>query len=127
MLDPALRDLPDTSDDAFKPYDRYGSPVEGMYWIPLSGEPGGGEFESFLLHMEPGARSKPHEHTGHEEFLVLEGSLLDCDEREYHAGEYVHFKPGSKHSSTAPRGCKLLVILRQGNNRALNEAELANA
>ncbi len=126
MLDLQLRELPDTTDDAFRPYDRYGTPVAGMYWLPLSSETNG-NFECFLLRMDAGARSRPHEHIGHEEFLVLEGSLLDCDGREYQAGEYVHFKPGSKHSAIAPRGCKLLVILRGGNNRALSETEISQA
>lgn len=124
MLDTALRQICKSSEADFRPYDRYGTPIEGMSWIPLSGEINGGEFEAFLLRMEAGATSKPHEHTGHEEFLMLEGSLLDCDGAEFKAGDYVHFQPGSKHSSTTPNGCKLLVILRHGNNRALSAEEL---
>ena len=124
MLDKALRQISQTSEEDFRPYDRYGDPVDGMLWIPLSGEANGGEFECFLLRMEPGATSRPHEHTGHEEFLMLEGSLIDDDGREFKAGDYVHFQPGSQHSSTTPNGCKLLVILRNGNNRALADDEI---
>ena len=125
MLDPALRSIINANQEEFRPYDRYGTPVEGMWWIPLSGEPGNGEFECFLLRMDPGAASKPHEHTGHEEFLIVDGSLIDCDDREFKTGEYVHFQPGSRHSSHTPDGCTLLVILRGGTNRALSETEIS--
>ncbi len=127
MLDNTLRSIVNANEEDFRPYDRYGDPVEGMFWVPLSGEAGNGEFECFLLRMAAGARSKPHEHTGHEEFLVIDGSLVDCDGREFKPGEYVHFHPGSRHSSHTPDGCTLLVILRDGNNRALSEAEISQA
>ena len=124
MLDSNLRQIISTEPAGFKPYDRYGDPVDGMSWIPLSGELLNGKFESFLLRMDAGATSNPHEHTGHEEFLVLDGELVDCDGKVFASGDYVHFLPGSKHSSTTPHGCTLLVILR-GNNRALTQEELA--
>ena len=77
MLDASLRQIAKTSSDQFKPYDRYGDPIAGMSWIPLSGELLNGSYECFLLRMDAGAHSKPHEHTGHEEFLVLEGVFSD--------------------------------------------------
>ena len=123
MLDASLRQVIDTGDDQFKPYDRYGEPVAGMSWIPLSGELMNGSYECFLLRMQPGAKSKPHEHTGFEEFLVIDGELVDCDDQTFRTGDYVRFEPGSKHSSHSPEGCTLLVILR-GNNRALRADEL---
>ncbi len=125
MLDTKLREIIDTSSMEFKPYDRYGKSVAGMHWIPLSGELLNGEFECFMLRMEPGAVSKPHEHMGHEEFLVLDGMMIDCDGTEYRSGDYVHLHPGSKHNSNTPDGCLLLVLLR-GNNRALSEAEITD-
>ena len=70
MLDQSLRAIVNANDENFRPYDRYGDPVPGMHWVSLSGEPGNGGFECFLLRMDPGATSKPHEHTGHEEFLI---------------------------------------------------------
>jgi len=123
MLDTNLRQIIDTASDRFRPYDRYGDPIAGMSWIPLSGELANGVFECFLLRMQAGARSNPHEHTGHEEFLMLEGELIDCDGHTFRAGDYVRFEPGSKHSSHSPEGCTLLVILR-GNNRPLQSDEL---
>jgi anti-sigma factor ChrR (cupin superfamily) len=123
MLDPKLRQTVSTSADAYKPYNRYGKPIDGMSWIALSGELLNGEFECFLLRMDAGAVSKPHEHMGFEEFLVMEGALIDCDGKAYRTGDFVRLLPGSKHSSHTPEGCTLLVMLR-GNNRALEDGEL---
>jgi anti-sigma factor ChrR (cupin superfamily) len=123
MLEPNLRQIINTEADAFKPYERYGEPVAGMSWLALSGELLNGEFECFMLRMDAGAQSKPHQHMGFEEFLVLEGELIDCDDKVYRRGDFVRLLPGSKHSSHTPNGCSLLVILR-GNNRALSDEEL---
>ena len=123
MLDSTLRQIAGTATSDFIPYNRYGDPIEGMSWVPLSGEMLNGEFECFMLRMEAGAQSRAHEHTGFEEFLMLDGELVDCDGSRYRAGDFVRFLPGSKHSSHTPDGCTLLVILR-GNNRALGAEEL---
>jgi anti-sigma factor ChrR (cupin superfamily) len=126
MLDTNLRQIISTTSDQFKAYDRYGEPVAGMFWVPLSGELRNGTYECFLLRMDAGARSKPHEHTGIEEFMVLEGELVDCDGCHYRSGDFVRLLAGSKHSSHTPNGCTLLVILR-GNNRPLGADELGAA
>jgi len=123
MLDASLRQIIATTGEQFRPYDRYGAPIAGMSWIPLSGETGNGSYECFLLRMNAGARSQPHEHTGHEEFLVVDGELIDCDGQVFKRGDYVRFQPDSKHSSSTADGCTLLVILR-GNNRPLDADEL---
>ena len=123
MLDTSLRKIISTRDDEFKPYDRYVEPIPGMSWIALSGDLLNGEFECFLLRMDPGAQSRPHEHMGFEEFLVMEGELIDCDGSVYRNGDFVRLLPGSKHSSHTPNGCVLLVMLR-GNNRPLSADEL---
>ena len=122
LLETSLREIIKTGDENFLPYDRYGSPLAGMSWLPLSGEPLNDRFECFLLRMEAGARSKPHEHTGFEEFLVMDGELIDCDGSSYRTGDFVRFSPGSMHSSHTPEGCTLLVMLR-GRNRALSDDE----
>lgn len=123
MLDTKLRAVIKTDGGNFIPYDRYGEPVAGMSWLPLSGERLNGQFECFLLRMEPGSRSLPHEHTGYEEFLVMDGEFIDYDGTRYASGDFVSYSPGSRHSSHTPNGCTLLVMLR-GNNRPLSEAEI---
>ncbi len=106
MLDTSLRQIINTGVDEFRPYDRYGDPIPGMSWIALSGELLNGEFECFLLRMEAGAKSRPHEHMGFEEFLIMEGELIDCDGTAYRSGDFVRLLPGSKHSSHTPNGCR---------------------
>jgi len=122
-LDTNLRTQHSTNQADFIPYNRYGTAITGMSWLPLSGELLNDVYECFMLRMEPGTSTKAHEHMGHEEFLVLEGHLIDLDGAEYKTGDFVHFLPGSKHSSHSVGGCLLMVVLR-GSNRALpiNEA-----
>ena len=45
--------------------------------------------------MEPGAQSVPHMHMGFEEFLMIEGELIDSDGTVFKSGEFVSFEPGS--------------------------------
>lgn len=115
LLDPALRRVIATRETAFKPYNRYGEPIPGLSWIPLSDD---SEFEGrgcYLLRFDPGAASRPHEHSEVEEFLVMEGALVDSDGRVLKAGDFVSYEAGSQHYSTAPDGCTILVFLRAGN------------
>ncbi len=103
-------------DDAagFSPYDRYGDPVPGLSWIDVSHDPHTG-CGSYFLRMEPGFSSLRHEHVDFEDFLVIEGELVDDDGTVFRAGDFVSFRPGTIHSSTTPTGCTLAVFLRQGN------------
>ena len=105
------------NDEGFRPYDRYGTPIKGLSWLPLrfDAETGMG---SFLIRFEPGAASLPHEHGGVEEFVILDGFLIDADGRRFDTGDVVSFPAGSRHHSTAPEGCTLAVFLR-GRNRLL--------
>ena len=121
LLDPAMRRVVSTADPDFRPYDRYGKLVPDLEWFPLSGETGNDEYECFLIRFKPGASSSPHEHTGTEEFLVLEGELEDPDGTVFKAGDFVSYQPGSRHYSVSPKGCVLLVNLR-GRNRPLDAA-----
>ena len=103
--------------EAFRPYDRFGAPLPGMSWLPLRYDPQTGT-GSFLLRFEPGTASRPHEHGGVEEFVVLEGWLLEEDGRRLETGAVASFAPGSRHFSLAPEGCTIAVFLR-GRNRLL--------
>ena len=98
----------------FVPYDRYGAPVPGLSWINISFDPETG-CGSYLLRMEPGSGSLPHEHVDYEDFFVVDGELVDDDGTVFRAGDFVSFRPGTVHSSHAPRGCTIAVFLRAGN------------
>ncbi len=64
---------------------------------------------SYLLKMAPGASSALHGHAGAEEFLVLEGELVDFDGQVFRTGDHVQLEAGSVHTSLSPTGCRLLV------------------
>ncbi len=115
-MDPKDRAILPTSGASFRPYDRYGFENPAMDWIPLSAE-ANGDFETFVLKMKPGAHSTPHRHRGREEFLVLHGSMVDCDGTEFNTGDYVKYRPGSTHHSHSVDGCTLLVILTGQNEQ----------
>ena len=119
ILDSSLRTIIETGGGNFRPYDRYGVELPGMTWLPLSLN-AEEMLDLFLLRFEPGAQSYPHEHTTAEQFLMMEGSLTDCDGHVFKAGDFVRFEPGSEHHSLSTDGCLILVILR-GANRALKD------
>ena len=102
----------------FIPFDNYGVTVPGMSWHKISYNKENGGQGTYILKMEPGAKSLPHEHIGFEEFLMLDGELVDPDGKIFKKGEFISFEPGSKHSSHTINGCLVLVFMR-GINQLL--------
>ena len=102
----------------FKPFDNYGEVVPGMSWHKISYNKENGGQGTYILKMEPGAKSLLHQHNGFEEFLVLDGELIDPDDKVFKKGDFVSFEPGSKHSSFTKNGCLVLVFMR-GINTAI--------
>lgn len=101
----------------FTPYYSGGREVEKLSWIPLNFDEESGK-GSFLIRFEPGGESRHHVHTGGEEFLMLEGALIDDDGTVFKPGDYVHFAPGTSHSSKCPDGC-LAIVYIGGRNTAV--------
>jgi len=112
------RKITNIYDVQFKPFDNYGSPVEGMSWHKISYNKENGGQGSYLLKMDPNSKSLLHIHTGYEEFLMLEGELTDPDGKIFKKGDFVTFEPGSTHSSHSKDGCLILVFMR-GINKSL--------
>ena len=102
----------------FLPFDNYGQPIPGMNWHKISYNKENGGHGTYLLKMDPGARSLTHEHTGFEEFLMISGELTDSDGKIFKKGDFISFEPGSKHSSHTINGCLVLVFMR-GINQPL--------
>jgi anti-sigma factor ChrR (cupin superfamily) len=102
----------------FVPFDNYGTIVPGMSWHKISYSKENGGQGTYVLKMEPGAKSLSHEHTGFEEFLMLDGELIDPDGKIFRKGDFITFEPGSKHSSHTINGCLVLVFMR-GINQPL--------
>ena len=116
MSDNASRRLVVRGDETerYVPYDRYGDAIPGLSWINISQDPETG-CGSYFLRMEPGFASLRHEHVDYEDFLVIEGELVDDDGSVFRTGDFVSFRPGTVHSSTTTTGCTLAVFLRTGN------------
>ena len=112
------RKITNLQDVEFVPFDNYGVVVPGMSWHKISYNKENGGQGTYVLKMEPGAKSLPHEHTGFEEFLMLDGELIDPDGRIFKKNDFVSFEPGSKHSSHTIKGCLVLVFMR-GINQPL--------
>jgi len=102
----------------FKPFDNYGVTVPGMSWHKISYDKQNGGYGTYILKIEPNAKSLHHVHTGYEEFLMLEGELTDLDGKIFKKGDFVTFEPGSTHSSHTKEGCLILVFMR-GINKPL--------
>jgi anti-sigma factor ChrR (cupin superfamily) len=90
-------------------YDLEGPVQPEMAWQPISfsKETGVG---SYLMRMQPGAVVFEHTHPGFEEFVILEGELIDTDGTTYKAGDFVSFEPGTRHGSRTETGCLLAVF-----------------
>ena len=98
----------------FTPFNSYGKSIQGMSCHKISYNENTG-IGSYILKMAPGARSLKHRHQNYEEFYVLEGELIDEDNTIFKKGDFISYKPGSKHTSFTKKGCLLLVFLRNKN------------
>lgn len=96
----------------FVPFNRYGKAIPKLFWAPLSFDHETGE-GCFSIKFEPGGVSKPHEHLGFEEMLILEGELVDHDGVVYKKGQFVSLEPGTTHYSASPNGCQTLAFYRR--------------
>jgi anti-sigma factor ChrR (cupin superfamily) len=93
----------------FLPYDLEGPVQPEMSWLPVSYDRDSGQ-GSYLMRMEPGAVTIEHEHQGLEEFLILEGDLVDSDGTRFTAGDFVSYEAGTRHNSWSEGGCLLAVF-----------------
>ena len=95
---------------AFKPFIIDGQAIEGQSYLQLDNSfPDGTGFH--IYRMAPGSSSQPHEHTSHEQFLVLEGEVKDNDGFVYRPGDFVLLKRGTQHSSHTDTGATLAVFV----------------
>tara|TARA_B100001113_G_C20643414_1_gene420271 strand:+ start:127 stop:483 length:357 start_codon:yes stop_codon:yes gene_type:complete len=99
----------------FKPFDRYGKPIKGWSWHKISFEKKT-NFGTYISKLDPGTKTFPHIHSGHEEFLILKGELIDSDGTIFKKGDFVSYKPNSRHSSYSKKGCLILTFMRGRNN-----------
>ena len=62
----------------------------------------------YLMRMDPGAATIAHEHRGFEDFMILEGELIESDGTVLRRGDVVSYAPGTRHNSRTETGCTLI-------------------
>jgi len=97
------------ADRRFIDYDLEGPVQPEMAYLPISYDRVSGQ-GSYLMRMAPGAVTIPHDHDGMEEFMILEGSITDSDGSVFGPGDFVSYRPGTRHNSWSGPGCLLLVF-----------------
>jgi quercetin dioxygenase-like cupin family protein len=90
----------------YRVYDMEGPVQEDMGWLPLSYDANGNG--CYAIRMAPGAETIEHTHAGVEDYLILEGELIESDGRVLQAGDFVHYDAGSRHNSRTETGCLLI-------------------
>lgn len=93
----------------FQAYDLEGPVQPEMSWLPVSYDrlTGNG---CYLMRMEPGAVTLAHDHRGVEDFLILEGELVDDDGAVFRPGDFVSYAAGTRHNSRTVTGCLIAVF-----------------
>lgn len=104
--------------DRFVPYTPYGGiSIDGLSWVKIDFDEHN-RVGTYLLKFAPGAASMMHEHGETEQFLIMDGELIDCDGYVMKPGDFVRYDKGSQHWSRTVHGCTILVVLK-GPNRKL--------
>ena len=91
----------------YQPYDLEGPLQEDISYIPLTYDPAT-KRGTYVIRMAPGAATIAHTHRQNEDYLILEGDLIEPDGRRLGPGDFVHYEPGSRHNSRTEGGCLLI-------------------
>ena len=100
----------------FKPFKKYGAPIKGWTWHDVSFDKKT-HFGTYISKLKPGTKTIQHTHSGYEEFLILEGELIDSDGTIFKKGDFISYEPNSSHSSYTKKGCLILTFMRGHNNQ----------
>jgi len=97
----------DTGKAEYSVYDFEGPALDGVYQLDLTydRETGHG---AYMIRMEPGTITTRHVHTLREEYLIIEGDIVESDGTVLGPGEYIVYEPGSEHNSRTEHGALLI-------------------
>ncbi len=93
----------------FLAYDLEGPVQPEMSWLPVSFDRSSGN-GCYLMRMQPGAVTIVHRHDGVEDFIILEGELIDDDGAVFGPGDFVSYEAGTRHNSRTETGCLIAVF-----------------
>ena len=110
-----LVDIHDES--VYRVYDMDGEVREDIRHIPLTYDNDGDGNGAYVMRMQPGSTTAPHTHGGNEDYLILEGELIESDGTVLTPGTFVHYEPGTRHSSRTETGCLLIAVDRGRRGR----------
>ena len=65
---------------------------------------------SYIMRMDPGAETELHTHKGREEYIIIEGDLIEPDGTVLGPGDVVLFGPGTTHNSRTENGCLIFAV-----------------
>ncbi len=88
-------------------YDFAGPALDGVYQLDLSYDQETGH-GAYMIRMEPGTITTRHVHTLREEYLILEGDIIESDGTVLGPGDYIIYEPGSEHNSRTENGALLI-------------------
>ncbi|WP_244179297.1 cupin domain-containing protein [Paraburkholderia aspalathi] len=83
--------------------------LPGFFWIPVANDENG-DWSSYWMRLQPGARSFEHQHDSTELILILDGVFIDDDDTDFLPGQAVSYPAGSRHRTSSKEGCTALVV-----------------
>lgn len=108
----------------WEPYPAIDGGETDLMWHPVRAEPGPGD-GTYLLKVAPGGGAKLHHHSGQEEFVVLDGELIDGDNTVLKTGDVVSYNPGTRHRTSSPKGCTLMVWIQKPIDTVEGDPQIA--
>lgn len=97
----------DTANSDYDIYDFGGPKLDDIAQLDLTYDRKTGQ-GAYMIRMQPGAETTAHKHSCREEYLILEGDLVEPDGLILGPGDYMIYEPGSEHSSRTVNGCLLV-------------------
>ena len=88
-------------------YDFGGPVLDGVYQLDLSYDRNTGH-GAYIVKMDPGTITTAHVHELREEYLSLEGDIIESDGTVLGPGDYIIYEPGSEHNSRTENGALLI-------------------
>jgi mannose-6-phosphate isomerase-like protein (cupin superfamily) len=97
----------DTRKSKYEVYEFGGPKLDNISQLDLSYDHKTGH-GAYMIRMEPGSETTAHRHTVREEYLIIEGDLVEPGGLTLGPGDYIIYEPGSEHSSRTVNGCLLV-------------------
>ncbi len=120
-IQPQERKIANIRDEsAYRLYDPEGISETGTSFIQLNPD-AQRDVGFYIYRMEPGSKSTPHRHGGAEEFVMIEGELIDNDGTVYRPGDVVWLAGGTEHTSHTDTGCIIAVYAEAAEERLEEE------